>query len=387
MKEGRKAYKILFVAFPFSIHTVRWISQLAGEGMELHLYSSHRGAVPHAQLPADVVFHPNGAALNKRRTLLSKVAEKIIKKKIESPEEELSTLIMTLQPDVIHSMESQHAGYLVSAVKAGFPGAEFPFWIHSNWGIDLHFFGRLQAHTAQLHHMLAGIDLLLVEGRRDEVLAMQHGYTKQVLTFPSVGGGFQIPEMEYTPPAARKIILVKGTQDVVRRGLCAIRALERCAPLLNGYKIIMYSSCIETRTAAELFKGNTGMEISILENTTQEEMLALNAAARISLCTNLSDGLPNAMLEAMMTGAFPIQSDTCISEGWIEEGKTGFLVPPEDPEIIAQKITEALTNDRLVDEAAAINMKLIRSKLAYGQIRTQVLRMYQSTAGKAQQYS
>jgi hypothetical protein len=143
--------------------------------------------------------------------------------------------------------------------------------------------------------MLAGIDLLLVEGRRDEDLARQHGYAKKVLTFPSVGGGFQIPTLAYIPPSQRKSILVKGTQDIVRRGLCAIRALERCASLLEGYKIIMYSSCTETKIAAELFKDNTGIEISILENATQEEMLALNAAARISLCTNLSDGLPNAM--------------------------------------------------------------------------------------------
>ena len=370
--------KILFVAFPFSIHTVRWINQLAGEGIELHLYSSHRGAVPHSQLPADVVFHSNGASLNKKRTLLTKVAEKIIKKKIQSPEQELSQLIQSLQPDVIHSMESQHAGYLVSAVKTGFQGTKFPFWIHSNWGIDLHFFGRLQAHTASLHTMLAGIDLLLVEGCRDEDLARQHGYAKKVLTFPSVGGGFQIPALAYVPPSQRKLILVKGTQDIVRRGLCAIRALERCAPLLDGYKIIMYSSCTETKIAAELFKSNTGIEISILENTTQEEMLALNAAARISLCTNLSDGLPNAMLEAMMTGAFPIQSNTCISEGWIEDGKTGFLVPPEDTDVIAQKIEQTLLNNNLVDEAAAINMALIKSKLSSDYIRPQVLDMYHS---------
>lgn len=379
--------KILFVAFPFSIHTARWINQLAGEGMELHLYSSHRGAVPHTQLSAEVVFHPNGTSVNKKRSLLTKIVEKIITKKIQSPEEELSELIKTLRPDVIHSMESQHAGYLVSAVKAGFNGAEFPFWIHSNWGIDLHFFGQLQAHTMPLRNMLAGIDLLLLEGHRDEVLARQHGYAKQVLTFPSVGGGFQIPALAYTLPAERKIILVKGTQDIVRRGLCAIRALERCAPLLSGYKIIMYSSCTETKIAAELFKGNTGIEISVLESSTQKEMLALNAGARISLCTNLSDGLPNAMLEAMMTGAFPIQSDTCISEGWVEDGKTGFLVPPEDPDIIAQKIKEALTNDCLVNEAAAINTALIKSRLAYDQIKTQVISMYQSISSKAQQHT
>jgi hypothetical protein len=53
-------------------------------------------------------------------------------------------------------------------------------------------------------------------------------------------------------------------------------------------------------------------------------------------------------------------------------------VPPEDTDIIAQKIEQALINNNLTDEAAAINMALIKSKLSSDYIRPQVLEMYHS---------
>lgn len=371
--------KILFVAFPFSIHTVRWLNQLAGSGFELHLYSSHRGALPHAQLSEEIVYHSNPLSLKKERTLFDKVADRIKTPVNKSSSEELNVLITHIQPDIIHSLESQHAGYLVSKVKENFRGKMFPFWIHSNWGIDLHFFGKLNDHQAPLKKMLLQIDLLIVEGERDSVLAREFGYVQHVEIFPSVGGGFLTPVLKSVAPSQRSKILIKGTQDIVRRGLCAIRALERCTDVLNGYEILLYNSCIETRIAAELFKANTGKEIKIIKECAHNAMLELTAASRISICTNMSDGLPNSMLEAMMLGAFPIQSDTCISEGWINNGRNGFLVPPEDTDLIAAQIRMALGNDVLVDEAVPLNAAIISERLNYFTMQEAALKMY-STA-------
>lgn len=378
--------KILFVAFPFSIHTVRWLNQIADGETEVHLYSSHRGAKPNPLLSEKIIYHNNPLKTDAPPDLIKRALNKIFPPKEKpSQEAELATLIKEIQPGIIHSLESQHAGYLVSWVKEKYFSGAFPFWIHSNWGIDLHFFGRLDAHLPRLKMMLSGIDLLIAEGKRDELLAREFGYTKEITTYPSVGGGFKIPVIEFVKPSLRKKILVKGTQDIVRRGLCAIRALERCADVLEGYELILYSSCYETETAAELFKKNTGFSFTILKEVSHDEMLLLTAAARVSICTNLSDGLPNAMLEAMMLGCFPVQSDTCISDGWIDNGRTGFLVPPEDTETIAAAIREAITNDSLVDEAAAENMHLIKTALDFEKTKSSVKEMYRQHYNKKQQ--
>jgi glycosyltransferase involved in cell wall biosynthesis len=83
------------------------------------------------------------------------------------------------------------------------------------------------------------------------------------------------------------------------------------------------------------------------------------------------------MLEAMSVGCFPIQSNTSMGDEWLEHGVTGFLVSPVETGQVAAAIREALVNDRLVDEAAPLNMDRIEAELQYDRQRQKVLTMYQ----------
>ena len=390
--------KILFVAFPFSVHTARWISHLEGMGWEIHLFSSMPGKLPHNDI-RNVIFHEQFYNIPRHyagsfkplsfsflgwfRTVgLNSVFRKLLevlgleKKRSQSLEE----LIKRVKPDIIHSFETQHAGYLVTEAKSKY-GGKFPVWIHSNWGIDIHFFGKLETHAQLIADLLRNIDVFIAEGSRDEDLARKFGFTGKVYTFPSVGGGFKIPGTHFVQPSARIKILVKGTQDIVRRGLVAIRALEKCIDLLDGYEIVLYSSNEITQAAAEMFYHHTGKRMHILGDVTQTEMLALNGQARLNICVNKSDGVPNAMLEAMLMGAFPIQSDTSMADEWLSHNKTGMIVPPEDPDIIEQSIRKALRDDDMVDRAATINRQIIKEKLEYNNIGRTIIAMYQAEAG------
>jgi glycosyltransferase involved in cell wall biosynthesis len=383
----QEATKILFVAFPFSIHTVRWIEQLNHAQWQVHLYSSHRGAQPHKDLATHIKYHSNPLQLNKKSNLFFRIIQKVKNKLLpanaitNTPEQELAAIIKEIQPNIIHSLESQHAGYLVSRTKQQFFKNEFPLWVHSNWGIDLHFFGNDEAHKKSLQYLLNNIDVFIAEGQRDVLLAKQMGFNKKHFVFPSVGGGFFIPTKQANNIAERKIILVKGTQDIVRRGLTALAAISKCAKALQGYEIILYNSCEETRAAADLLIMNKGLHISYPEEIVYKEMIALNAKARISLCINLSDGLPNAMVEAMMMGAFPIQTNTSLADEWITDGEGGFIVPADDVEIIADKLMLALTDDALVENAAKINYEKIASNLEYGIILEKTIKMYMQLLG------
>lgn len=393
--------RILFVAMPFSIHTVRWISQLNDTGWDIHLLPSMKFQPLHAEMRG-VTYHenfydnlyariPGNTYSSIHVPFLSFIRNGLLKKGIRKfanvagiardPADELARLIGKIRPDIIHSLETQHAGYLVARAKKKmadkFP---FPLWIHSTWGIDLHFFGRLQKHIPLIRETMAGVNVLVVEGKRDEVLAKKLGFRSEVRVFPSVGGGFHIPDGEAGKTSIRKKILVKGTQDIIRRGVVALRALERCADLLGEYEIILYSSNEITRAVAELFTGHTGKQITILEGVDHDGMLRLNAEARLNICVNISDGLPNAMLEAMLMGAFPIQSDTSVANEWIQNGETGMLVPPEDPDVIEWAIREALLNDELVDRAAVANRRRISEQLEYRHIKASVTDMYRNAA-------
>ena len=36
-------------------------------------------------------------------------------------------------------------------------------------------------------------------------------------------------------------------------------------------------------------------------------------------------------------GSFPIQSDTACADEWIEDGVSGLIVPPEDPDSLRRR--------------------------------------------------
>ncbi|TDH23293.1 glycosyltransferase [Segetibacter sp. 3557_3] len=387
--------KILFVALPYSIHTARWISQLNRNGFNVHVFSSMMGHDLHDAI-SGVTFHENffdrtkpaksentysSIALQELSFITAPIAKKVIRKTLsvaglaKSRALLLKAVIEKIRPDIIHSLESQHAGYLVSEVRQMSSG-NFPLWIHSNWGIDLHFFGRLQRHVPLLSKMLSMVDVFITEGKRDEVLARKFGFKGTTFTFPSVGGGFNVPAVPNVQPSQRRKILVKGTQDLVRRNLVAIRALERCVDILADYEIVLYSSNEITQAAAELFYHSTGKKITILHEVSQLQMLELNGNAILNICVNMSDGVPNAMLEAMMMGAFPVQSDTSLADEWVEHGKTGMIVPPEDPDVIEKAIRTALSNPELIDAAAIINRQAIIERLNYNNTQNAVVNMY-----------
>ena len=389
--------RILFVGMPFSIHTARWIAQFENQNWDIHFFPSFEYTDTHEQLK-NIVYHEHYHAfqginknikikpiykleINFRNKFLKNVTSKIYRLiGLElSKEKTLSKLINKLQPDIIHSLETQSAGYLVDKAYKINPFKSI--WIHSIWGIDLHFYEKIQDHKNSIQSVLQKINVFLSEGQRDIEIAKKIGYSGETYVIPA-GGGHNLDQIQisdFKKTSSRKLILLKGTQDICRRGLVGLRALEKCVDLLSNYEIVVYNCCQELQYAIECFIfDNPSIKISILKHTSHKNMLDLNKIARISITTNLSDGLPNSFLEAMIYGAFPIQSNTSNANEWIQVGVSGFLVPPNDPEIIEKAIRIALTDDNLVDNAALINHKLAKQKLDYKTIQNKAISIYTS---------
>jgi glycosyltransferase involved in cell wall biosynthesis len=120
----------------------------------------------------------------------------------------------------------------------------------------------------------------------------------------------------------------------------------------------------------------------VLPPVKHSEIIALMGQARVALGVSVSDGVPNTMLEAMMMGAFPIQSDTVSTAEWISDGQNGLLVPPEDTKAISSAIRRALEDDELVDNAARLNSDLV-SRLERQKIQREVTDIYKYVYAKS----
>lgn len=392
--------KILIVAMANSVHVARWIQDLGKKNWEIHLFPSidtgslhqditkvHVHNSVYAGLPKSggkqnvhdhgLVVPFNGPA-NAIRGVLSNIFPAY-------RAWQLALLIVTLHPDIVHSMEFQHAGYLTLDVRRLLTKfkIKFPTWIVTNFGSDVYLFSRLKEHKNKIAQILLLCDYYKTESIRDVGVAQELGLKAKVLPIFPNAGGFDIKSISKFRrdicPSERKIILLKGYQGWAGRAFVGLRALELCKNFLTGYKVVIYSASAGTPVdiAAELFSQSTGIAVTIIPPLAPHvDILRLHGEARIYLGLSISDGISTSLLEAMTMGAFPIQSNTSTADEWIKQGKTGFIVPPEDPEIIAQYLKKALTNDRLVNVAAEENFKVIKEKLDRKNIQKQVVEIY-----------
>lgn len=214
--------------------------------------------------------------------------------------------------------------------------------------------------------------------------------------FPGAGG-YPIEQMQTLrqpgPVSQRLVIALKGTGSVsgtagvtthhiVGRAQVVLEAIGKICHLLSHHNIevAVYQATSAIRQEALRLK-EKGISVTIIPRSLPEEIYRLFGRARIAIGASLSDGVPSAMLEAMIMGAFPIQTDPggATSE-WIKDGVNGFIIPPDDSDAIAWAIERALKDDDLVESAAKMNLEMTYERIDISVVRPRVISLYEQVA-------
>ena len=384
----------MIVALSGSVHTARWISQIEDEGWDIFLFPSYDNLWINTDLTKVTQCIPffrvykwtKKWGLTKQFVLFYKVVETLIKKwDPHYYEKRLARLINKINPDIIHSMETQGAGYLVDTVKKEFfRNKSFPKWWHANWGSDIFIFGRIPEHKPRIESVLTNCDYYSCECKRDIQLARDFGFTKKSFPVYPNSGGFDASFIENCrkgneKTSRRNLIMLKGYQGWAGRALVGIRALARCKDVLTGYTIVIYTNtdAIDIKIASTLLSQEINIPVLLLPgNSSHKEILRHHGMARISIGLSIGDAISTSLLEAMSMGSFPIQSCTACTSDWIEEGVSGLIVPPEDPEEVETAIRKALADDRMVDNAAQINELKILEEANFEKLKKITIQSY-----------
>lgn len=385
--------RILFVAMPDSIHVARWTRQVADQGWDLHLFAA-TPALPHTEFRNVTIwgfpgFRPEGLHPSVRVCGLwpaGRGALPLGRRALRFYPAWLAWLVRRLKPDVVHSLEIQHSGYLALAARERLDG-RFPPWIVTNWGSDIYVYGRLGEHEERIRQVLAACDFYSSECARDVELAREFGFGGEALTVLPNGGGFDLELMRSLrqpgPVSGRRLVVVKGRQNWAGRALVALRGIELAADALEGYEVAVYLATPDVRMAAELLAGSSGIPVRVVPPSPREDVLRLHGRARVSVGLSIGDGIATSALEAVAMGAFPVQSNTsCLGE-WIEDGRSGLLVHPEDPEGVAGALRRALGDDELVDQAAERNDAVLSERLDAASVAREAVALYRQVEAGA----
>jgi glycosyltransferase involved in cell wall biosynthesis len=100
----------------------------------------------------------------------------------------------------------------------------------------------------------------------------------------------------------------------------------------------------------------------------REKLLNLFCEARVYIGCSKSDAISTSFLEAVVCGAYPIQTNTSCANEWISKGIVATLVGLSEADL-SDALDKVLSENRLVDFAQIKNIEIARKFLNDEHIR------------------
>lgn len=360
--------KILMVAIP-NHHFFQWVNQLENSGHDVFWFDVTDGGPKSNKIKW--VTQIKGWKLKWNFPLRTKIKKGfpklyswIQKFNENNVSKAFQQTLISVKPDVVHCFEMQLSGLpILSSMNKN----RLPF-VYSSWGSDVFYFEQLGISKSELKQFYNRVNYLITDCKRDYQITISNGYKNEFLgVFPG-NGGIAIDKSKIKPFSKRNTILVKGYDDGVGKALKVIEALTRVPnKLLKDKTIIIYSA--DNTVKEQIVKHKAFKDLNVVVYSRYHfiknvELLEIMGESCIHIANSLSDGMPNALLEAMSMGVFPIQSNPGkVTEEVITHGENGYLINnPLDAKEIASHIKNAILNDTLRKSSQDFNVHFIKEK-------------------------
>jgi glycosyltransferase involved in cell wall biosynthesis len=393
--------RLCFIADYGSPTAVNWIDHFVRGGYEVHVISTGRcgRGVSGIKLYLLAGEEPQGRVGRYRlpdpTSFLGKTIQKLHQSVIAPYRvlryaRSVKRLVDEIQPDLLHALRIPIEGEL--ALLTGF----HPFMV-SIWGNDL----TLHAHNSAVHRRLtketlAASDAVLADCNADLVRTARILGKEKAFTLVAPGGG-----------GVRLETFGRKTDD--GHGASCWQALSGRRVIANPRGIRTYVRHDTVFKALALVKNQipdvalvcTGLKgwsvaeewierLSLTENVIltevlkQEELAQLFRISQISVSISEHDGTPNSLLESMASGAIPICGRLESTREWIQSGVNGWLVPADNPQMLAEAIVKTISDQAFRQKARELNQVLIRERATYPECMRPVEELYMRVANHAE---
>lgn len=372
--------KILMVSMS-SIHFFRWTNQLKDAGHEVYWFDINDG-----DRKVDAISWVHQIVGWKRRwdfpgrffikKRFPKLYQKIQVFNDRKTHNVFEKLIIDIKPDVVQSFVMYMSCVPILNVMQKHPNLK---WIYSAWGNDLFYYQNEKKYLEGIQKTLPYIDYLFTDCERDYHIAKTHGFKGEFLSAFPGGGGYPISDYETfnTPFKNRKMILIKGYEHKFGRCNLVLDAIYKLKAYLLDFDIVVFSENELVRDHIKQKGLGAWHNFKYTGSLPHTELLKLMGQAYIYIGNSISDGMPNTLLESLIMGVYPIQSNPGgATAEIINDGENGTLISnSEDVSLIEEKIKYVIDNPSLVENAFIINRKL-RDTLEYSTIKNGVLEKY-----------
>lgn len=432
--------KILFIGSPYSTHTHAWIDLLSGANLNVRLFSVGDGCpppiwkvktyltapyLPEGLDPATrVCLFPapeeykhygsrGGQALRIAKLMcgsfhriFSSTSRKESKReirrvgwigfaaKVPSQERWLAQIIRKWQPDIIQTLGLDPAALFYFSVCQDFELGGIGTWIlQLRGGSDLSLSHLDPEAVDRIAPVLRSCDQLISDNRVNFQFAREMGVKEEQISpiSPVPGtGGIDVEPLRRRwdgPPSARERIIVwpKTYECPWSKALPVFEALKLAWKRIKPCTIYMLTVNPEAKMWFFTLPEEIRKNCRTFTGIPREEVISLMTRSRVMLAPSLVDGVPNSLYEAMACGSFPIVSPLETITPIVENGKNVLFARNLYPEEIADSLVRAMTDDRLVDDAAKLNVEIVTKLANRHEIERRVLDYYEELARRPRQ--
>jgi N-acetyl-alpha-D-glucosaminyl L-malate synthase BshA len=265
-------------------------------------------------------------------------------------------LLKRLKPDVVHGqdMGMTIVGFLSKCIL------KKPYVTYGR-GTDIYFSKAFKKSISKLILKNADAAIALTEDMKKK---MRETYDRHIFVIPN---GIELERFHKLPRNEMRIKLgIKADEKI-------ILFVGRLHPVKGVKHLIKAVNVVRQKHKAKLLLVGKGPEQDRLKKLVEqlhledyvkfmgpipnEKIPWIYAAADILVLPSLSEGFPVTILEAMASGLPIIATRVGGLPEVIEEEYNGFLVEPENPKQIAEKISLLLQNDKLRENISKNNRR------------------------------
>ena len=378
--------KILIIGMYDSIHLARWLKQFEHENVDFILFPSKKFKMINSEL-IKLVKSNNLAKFNLpwQYSLISiagyvdfflSILGNLVGK--NSRKIRLKGILSRVNFDFVHALEIQGAGYLYSELPKNITDRNK--LILTNWGSDIYFYRNDLTHNKKITEAVSLAAYYSAECQRDYDLLRNYKFTGKKLPCIPNSGGFTLKELNsYKKPSnQRKLLLCKGYGGLFGRVEIALPAIENALQSQSAFHVFFYSvtSDIEPLIKKLILKFDSRVKYSTVRKPiARDEILKLFSEALVYIGCSRSDAISTSFLEALVYGAYPIQTNTSCANEWVHRGTICSVVSLDSRKITIE-LNKITNSPKLLDKAQINNFKVAHKLLSGEEIYKKALTFY-----------
>jgi glycosyltransferase involved in cell wall biosynthesis len=160
----------------------------------------------------------------------------------------------------------------------------------------------------------------------------------------------------------------KGHADLIRAAAEVFREFSEVKFLLVGDG--------PERGRLEAMTADLGLSNTVLFLGRRNDVPDILACCVLFILPSWAEGLPNSVLEAMAAGLPVVATRVGGIPEIIDDGSTGLLVEPRDPQSLANAILRVLGNEELAKQFARCARERARAQFGFDRLLSELARLY-----------